>query len=606
MALIPRDTIEDVRIQTDIVSLVSQYVRLEKRGRNYTGLCPFHQDKDPSFTVNPEKQMFYCFGCQAGGNSIKFAMMIENLSFTEAVKRLAGQAGIVIPDYAGGRDDGRAAREERAWSANAAAAEFYHRCLLEGSGGSRAREYLAGRGLSPEIIEAFKIGYAPDSWDALIKHMRENGYSTGELFDYGLVSGDRNRAFDRFRNRIIFPVRNSQGRIVAFGGRVLGKAVDQPKYLNTPETLYFNKSKILYGLDQARQAIRQAGYAVMMEGYMDVVTAHQFGIRNALASMGTSLTAEQGKLLIRYTRDVYIAYDSDAAGVKAASRGLDILQQIGCRLKVISMPEGTDPDEFIRKYGARGWQEIISGPETRTLLEYKLGLAGSSKKDASDILEEVLPNLAAIRSDIEIEEAVKTVASRLNLSWEAVRGEIRRYKASQRKIGGKPDKIAKKTHNIIKSPKPRDAISKAELGILKIIVHMPEKLGSFREALGDDFIQENTCRELYRAVTREIDAGTFDPARLLNELEEPAASLLSRLTLESPDWREEADKERVINDYIGVIKRNYRDKERMILLQELSEAEKNKDIRLVNDILKSLQEMESGNYSRPGGKGEEK
>ncbi|MFZ5648686.1 MAG: DNA primase [Bacillota bacterium] len=596
MGLIPSGIIEDVRTQTDIVSLVGEYVRLEKKGRNYTGSCPFHQERDPSFTVSPEKQIFYCFGCQAGGNAIKFLMMIENLTFSESVRRLASRAGIFIPDPDKNRDDKKAAREERAWKINSQAAGFFHDCLLNSPEAAEAREYLAGRGLTPETVAVFKIGYAPAAWDSLVIYMKRLGYNPRELVETGLAVENKNRIFDRFRNRIIFPVADTQGRVLAFGGRVLGPPGNQPKYLNTPETPYFNKGRILYGLHLARTSIRQTGYAVIMEGYMDVVTAHQFGVNNALASMGTSLTPDQGKLLLRYTRDVYIAYDADSAGMRAAARGLDILQQIGCRVKVISMPRDTDPDDFIRKNGAEGWQSMVGGAES--LLEYKIRLAQGSKRDVPGILADVLPNLAEMRSEIELEEGVKTVASRLSLSWEAIRGEIKRYKASQRKTWAKPDKIAKNMHNIIKSGNPEDALARAELGILKIIVEKPEMLDFFRSVLGDRFIQDPRLNELYHSIARQLDSGEFDPARLLNELDDSTAALLSRVIVEGsgsegPEGPAGYDTDKIAGDYIDVIKRNQHTRKRMMLMQELAQAEKNNDIGLVNDILKKLQEINS-------------
>jgi len=596
LALIPADLVEEVRIQTDIVSLVSEYVKLEKKGRNYTGACPFHQERDPSFTVSSEKQMFYCFGCQAGGSAFKFLMLIEGLTFVESVRRLANRAGVYLPDPERSGDDKKAAREERAWKANAEAGDFYHHYLLNSPEAKPAREYLAGRGLSQEAINTFKIGYAPAAWDFLTAYMKKAGYGAEEIIETGLAVGDRNRVFDRFRNRIIFPVANAQGKVVAFGGRILGPSDNQPKYLNTPETPFFNKSRILFGLHLARQAVRQAGYAVIMEGYMDVATAHQFGVCNVMASMGTSLTADQGKLLLRYTRDIYIAYDADSAGMKAAARGLDILQQLGCRLKVISMPRDTDPDDFIRAKGAKGWNKLLEGAES--LLEYKIRLAQTGGRDAQGILDEVLPNLSEIKSDIELEDGIKTVASRLNISWEAVKGEIRRYRASQRKIWVKPDKITKNTHNIVKSDKIRDALSGAELGILKILVESPEKLKLFRSALGDDFIRDPLVKELYHAIVPRIDVGGFEPARLLDELGEKQSALLSRLIMEKsfgpvgpgdPGEYVPQEIDRIAEDYINVIKRNDQARKRIALMQELANAEKNNDIDLVNDILKKLQ-----------------
>ena len=605
MALIPQDILEDVRLQTDIVNLIGEYVRLEKRGRNYIGVCPFHQEKDPSFSVSPEKQIFYCFGCQSGGNAMKFLMLAENLTFLESVRRLADRAGIYLPDVENARDDKRAAREERAWKANELAREFYHRALLESSEAVEAREYLLGRGLSGEIIKTFKIGFASSAWHTLGSYLMGSKYSPEELLDFGLVGGDRNRLHDRFRNRIMFPVTNPQGRVVAFGGRVFGNGQDvksQPKYLNTAETPFFNKSKILFGLDLARKPIRESGFAVIMEGYMDVVTAHQFGICNTLASMGTSLTADQGKLLMRYTRDIYIAYDADNAGQKAAARGLDILQEIGCRLRVIGMPQGTDPDDFIRQQGLEGWQKAIEASES--LLEYKLRLAQKSNEEQQDILGEVLPNLVAIQSEIELEEGIKLVASRLNTSWESIKGEIRRFRAEHRKNWVKPDKIAKNKHNIILSSNShKDAVMGAEVGILRALIADPQRLDYFRSVLGDEFILNPPYRDLYQMIVDRMNQGDYEPGKMLNELEGTSATLLSRLLVESTDINaaeetqgtdrsgllEGSDTDKAVTDYISVIKKNQQAKKRMRLMQELAEAEKNNDLELVKGILKKLQ-----------------
>jgi len=590
LALIPREMIENIRINTDIVALISEYVRLEKKGRNYSGLCPFHHEAVASFTVSPEKQIFYCFGCQAGGNAFKFIMLAENLTFREAVHRLAERAGIFLPDFREDHDDKRAAREERVWQANARAAEFYHNYLLEKPAAARAREYLASRGLSPEIVKTFKIGYAPAAWDALAVHMRGLGYSREELVDAGLLSGDEGRFFDRFRNRIIFPVANPQGKVVAFGGRLMESSKKQPKYLNTAETPFFNKSRVLFGLNLARQAIKQEDYAVIMEGYMDVVTAHQFGVRNAIASMGTSLTAEQGKILRRYTRDVYIAYDADTAGVKAAARGLDILQQLGCPLKVISMPKDTDPDDFFRKYGAEEWKKLVVNAET--LLEYKLRLAQEDGKDPAGILSAVLPNLAEMKSGIELEDGVRLVASRLNLSWEAVKSEIKRFEANERKIWVKTDKNAKNIHSIVNVSRSRDALLEAEKGILQVLVANPEKLEYFKSALGNEFLQDPLYKELYRLIADQIDAGVFDPSGLLDGMEEQAVAVLSEIIIEETEKKIENDTEKAIDDYINVIKRNEQARKRAGLMQELARAEKNNDIETINNILIEMRRID--------------
>ncbi len=319
---IPEDIIENIRLRTDIVQLISDYITLQKKGRNYVGYCPFHRESDPSFTVTPDKQIFYCFGCNAGGNVFKFIMLQQNLSFPEAVKMLGEKVGVAVPDGYSPQVRERLHREEKAWKINAMAKDYFQSVLLQRPDAAVAREYVGSRGITADIIKDFGLGYAPASWDALINFMQGKGVNVSDLLKVGLVvNGDR-RVYDRFRSRLIFPISDAHGRVVGFGGRVLGDG--SPKYLNTAETDFFSKGKILYGLDKARQAIREMGYVVITEGYMDAIAAHQYGMTNTVASLGTSMTREHGLLLMNYTREVIIAYDSDAAGVAAAVRGLDI------------------------------------------------------------------------------------------------------------------------------------------------------------------------------------------------------------------------------------------------------------------------------------------
>ncbi len=603
MALIPTEILDDIRLQNDIVNVIGEYVRLEKKGRNYVGACPFHQERDPSFSVSPEKQIFYCFGCQTGGNLFKFLMLVENLTFIESVSKLAARAGIVLPDIGKALDKRQVQKEERAWQANALARDYYHHYLLKSPEAASAREYLAGRGMSDEIIKIFRIGYAPAAWDSLIGFLNKRNYHKQELVDIGLVVGSANRFFDRFRNRIIFPVSNHLGKVVAFGGRILesadGNGSNQPKYLNTPETAFFHKSKVLYGLDVARKHIKESGFIVLMEGYMDVITAHQFGIRNAVASMGTSLTPEQGKTLMRYAKDVYIAYDADSAGQRAAVRGLDILQETGCCLKVINMPEGADPDDFIRQQGIEEWDKLVKGAQS--LLEYKIKIAQKDSTSPSEILNTVVANLAAIKNRVDLEESIRLVASMLNISWESIKGEIRRFQLEQRKKRVKTDKIAKNKNNIIlQRDREKNAVILAEQEILRILIQDPSQIDYFYSQLGNDFIQYPVNRELYQFIVKWAKQGDYDYGKMMDELEGSVAALFSKMVMESELAQEKEtdialmlnhDGERAIDDYIKVIKKNLQAKKRMTLMQELAEAEKNNNLELVKDILIKLQNL---------------
>lgn len=352
----PDAWLDELLAKNDIVSVVSSYVELRPKGRRLWGLCPLHGEKTPSFSVSPDKQMFYCFGCHAGGTVIQFIMQMERLSFVEAVKLLANRAGMELPENA---DDTAMQREraykERLYAACKAAARFYMETLL-GPDGAPGRAYLAGRGLTSESVKRFGIGYAPAAWDALKNHLLAAGFTQQELLDAGLLvhNTEKNSVYDAYRNRVIFPIIGASGRVLGFGARVLND--DKPKYINTGDTPIYNKRNTLYGL--YLQKGRRCADLVMVEGYTDVIGLFEAGITNAVASLGTALTVQQARLLKRYTQLVYIAYDGDAAGQNATIRGLDILSHEGIDVRVIVFPDAQDPDEFIRTHGREAFDAL--------------------------------------------------------------------------------------------------------------------------------------------------------------------------------------------------------------------------------------------------------
>ncbi len=352
----PDAWLDELLAKNDIVSVVSSYVELRPKGRRLWGLCPLHGEKTPSFSVSPDKQMFYCFGCHAGGTVIQFIMQMERLSFVEAVKLLANRAGMELPENA---DDTAMQREraykERLYAACKAAARFYMETLL-GPDGAPGRAYLAGRGLTSESVKRFGIGYAPAAWDALKNHLLAAGFTQQELLDAGLLvhNTEKNSVYDAYRNRVIFPIIGAAGRVLGFGARVLND--DKPKYINTGDTPIYNKRNTLYGL--YLQKGRRCADLVMVEGYTDVIGLFEAGITNAVASLGTALTVQQARLLKRYTQLVYIAYDGDAAGQNATIRGLDILSHEGIDVRVIVFPDAQDPDEFIRTHGREAFDAL--------------------------------------------------------------------------------------------------------------------------------------------------------------------------------------------------------------------------------------------------------
>ena len=361
---IPEKFIQDLVDRSDIVDVVSGYVRLSKRsGANMFGLCPFHSEKTPSFSVSPDKQIYHCFGCGKGGGVISFIMEIENLSYPEAVAFLAKRAGMQMPEET---DSAEGRKRARMLALNKDAARWFYAQLSQPAG-APAVAYIQKRGISPAMVKNFGLGAAPDTWDGLRDAMREKGYTENELFDAGLVKRGRQGGFyDAFRNRLMFPVIDVRGNVIGFSGRILGDG--EPKYLNSPETLVFNKSRNLFALNLAKKS--KSGYIILSEGNIDVVSLHQAGFDSAVASLGTSLTPEQARLISRYTNEVIIAYDNDGAGLKASQRAIGIMEKLDIKVRVLRMNGAKDPDEYIKTKGPEAFRKLLEGSENQ--MDYRL------------------------------------------------------------------------------------------------------------------------------------------------------------------------------------------------------------------------------------------
>ena len=357
----PEELVEEIRSKNDIVDVISSYVRLQKKGSSYFGLCPFHNEKSPSFSVSRQKQMYYCFGCGAGGNVFTFLMEYENLSFVEAVQLLADRAGVELPKMEYSKEaKERADLKTTLLEINKAAAQYFY-VQLKSEQGRIGYEYLKKRELSDETIKAFGLGYSNKYSDDLYRYLRSKGYSEDLIRQAGLISTDeKHGVYDKFWNRVMFPIMDVNSRVIGFGGRVMGDA--KPKYLNSPETPVFDKSRNLYGLNRARSSRKP--YFLLCEGYMDVIALHQAGFTNAVASLGTALTPGHASLIKRYVREVYLTYDSDEAGTRAALRGIPILKEAGISAKVIRMDPYKDPDEFIKNLGAEEFERRMRMRET--------------------------------------------------------------------------------------------------------------------------------------------------------------------------------------------------------------------------------------------------
>ena len=353
----PREVIDEVRLQNDIVEVISQYVPLKQKGNSYFGLCPFHNEKTASFSVNSEKQFYYCFGCGAAGNVFSFLMEMENIDFPEAMKKLAERAHITLPEPEKSAEVIAAEQtKQRLFDIHTAAGRYFYECLQEDQG-KEARAYLAKRQMDPRMARKFGIGYSPDSYDALLKHLKEKGFNLSDILKSGLVleNKDGKGYHDRFRGRLMFPIFDVQGRVVGFGGRILAKG--EPKYLNSPETILFSKSRNLYGLNFAKAAKKRE--LILVEGYMDMLSIYQAGFRNVVASLGTAFNQEHARTLKRFADDVILLYDSDEAGTNAALRAIPVLVKNGFRVKVTQVPDGKDPDEFIKAKGAAEFSKLL-------------------------------------------------------------------------------------------------------------------------------------------------------------------------------------------------------------------------------------------------------
>ncbi len=432
--LIPQDLIERIKERADIAEVVSGYVTLARAGQNFKGLCPFHAEKTPSFTVSPSRQLFHCFGCGVGGNVFTFLMKMEGFGFPDAVRELGKRSGIPVPDFLDAGAGPEAKTRERLWQVNDAATALFHRHLLDRDTGRAAWTYLTERGILPETIESFRIGLALPAWDDLIRNLAKEGFTVPELFSAGLIvpkdpsarpSPTTSGYYDRFRARVMLPIRDLRGRVVGFGGRVLDDAL--PKYLNSPETPLFSKGRALFALDQARGEAGRTNSLVIVEGYFDAIALHQAGLRNVVATLGTALTPDHVTTIRRFVSKVVLLFDPDPAGVRAALRTLDLFKDSEIGVRVVSLPGGEDPDTFVRKQGAEAFLRLQE--HAPSLLDFAveqslLTAASGRIEDRIRSVDEILRILQTTNHRIEKEECTRRVAERLGISQQRL---IERY-----------------------------------------------------------------------------------------------------------------------------------------------------------------------------------
>ena len=550
----PDELIEEVRSRNDIVDVISGYVRLQKKGSSYFGLCPFHNEKSPSFSVSREKQMYYCFGCGAGGNVYTFLMEYENFTFQEALKYLADHAGVKLPEPEYSREAReKAGRKAVILEINKKAAMYYY-AQLKSPRGEKAYTYLTGRGLTDDTIKAFGLGYSSIYSDDLYRYLRNEGYSEDMIRQAGLINTDEKKGvYDKFWNRVIFPIMDVNSRVIGFGGRVMGDA--KPKYLNSPETEVFDKSRNLYGLNRARTSRKP--YFLLCEGYMDVISLHQAGFTNAVASLGTALTPGHASLIRRYVKEVYLTYDSDEAGTRAALRAVPILRDAGISAKVVRMDPYKDPDEFIKNLGAEEYERRIRDARNGFMFSLEMlekDYDMNSPEGKTEFFKEAARRLLEFEDELERGNYIEAVASAYRVSRESLEKLVAKSAVS----AGMARPVSRP-----RSSGDREKGRQEEGGILTsqkaLLTWMIENDGLF-EKISRYIHPEDFTGEIYREVARLLyeqhENGRVNPAQILNHFteEEEHRTAASLFNTKFRELRTKEEEEQALKDTILRVK----------------------------------------------------
>lgn len=549
----PESFLQELAERNDIEEVVSAYVKLTKRsGQNLFGLCPFHSEKTPSFSVSPSKQIYHCFGCGKGGSVINFIMEIESLSFPEAVEFLARRAGMSVPEQ---ESDPLRPRREKLYSLNREAARFFYEQLFL-PGGAAARDYVAKRGISPASVRSFGLGFAPDAWDALTRAMLEKGYTERELTDAALVRrGKKGGVYDTFRDRLMFPIIDVRGNVIGFSGRALGEG--EPKYMNSPETPVFSKSHNLFALNLAKRS--KNGYIILVEGNIDVVSLHQAGFDSAVASLGTSLTQEQARLLSRYTNEIVIAYDGDEAGKKAAQRAITLLDKLEMKVRVLTVAGAKDPDEYIKAKGPDAFRNLLERSENH--IEYRLQTITDKydlKVDEEKVafLREATDLIATLPGAVEREVYALRAASMCGVSAEAVGAEVarrRKRKLAEARRGVerdafRPAKDAQPKASGIRYGNPRSAA--AEEGVIRLLYLDPELFRDREDLAEKDFSSPELWR-IYSELRKWAESGGHLSVAVISEALGPEGTSLLTDILQEPQSL--ANGKKALADYIEIM-----------------------------------------------------
>lgn len=567
---IPEGVIQEILQKVNIVEVIGEYVTLKRVGRGYHGICPFHQDSKPSFHVNEERGFFHCFGCGAGGNAFHFLMKHLHMSFPEAARSLAGRYGVTIPQHRPTPSQRRRLEErELLLELNKEALRFF-RESLESRQGAAARQYLERRGFSREIVEAFELGYAPAQWRALSHHLKSRGFDLQAAQRAGLVISAKDGGYyDRFRGRLIFPIHDEAGRVVAFGGRALGE--ESPKYLNSPETAVFSKRRSLYGLFRAKGSIRDEDKAIVVEGYTDVMALHQHGVSNAIATLGTSITLEHLHMLRRFSSNVVHVFDADEAGQRATMRALDLCLDAGLWGSVLNLPQNEDPDTYVRKVGAKGFRDLLSRaiPLMDFLIErVLLNGAADTVEGTVRALDQIVPRLRRIQNPIVLDHYVGVLTERMQIREQRIRSMLRGGLTSSRQIAMRSEEEGRhRTERLIIQAILKDAALAKGLKSSIIKYFENEKIRSIAEAIGGWPQKEgNDLIDYLNGVIEDPEVGGL-LAQLLDQMDE----------VEDP--------QRVFHDCLRHLKRMGVERELHALNERMKMAKENND----EEALRSLE-----------------
>ena len=579
------EIIDEVRQTNDIVDIISQYVHLKRSGRNFFGLCPFHNEKSPSFSVSPDKQIFHCFGCGVGGNVFTFLTKIEGINFIEAVQTLAERSNIQLPTLENRGDSLKEELKAKVYKVNEFAANYYHENLYKPES-KIAQEYIKKRKLTNETLKSFQIGFS-GKFNELYNALKKQGFGEREILESGLVNkNDNGKYIDRYRNRLMFPICDVRGRVIAFGGRVLDDS--KPKYINSPENIVYSKGRHLFGLNVAKKS--DVKKILIVEGYMDVISLHQRGVKNVVASLGTAMTQQQGWLLRKSSEQIILSFDSDEAGLSAKMRALDILQNMGCDIRILQMEGAKDPDEYIIKYGSARFQSLIE--KALSVVEFKVkilkrNLDLNNTNDKIKFLNEIAKLISKIDNTIEKEVYIERIAKSYNISKEAIYAEVNKLSYAT----AKGQKILEKSkpvisHKKVEKNKVSEAIVKKENTILSLllmgdlnvfqIIKQNIKVEDFKDSLN-----QQIAKKLYE----EFEKGNSNINSILDNLEEEEQN---RITMIMADDYEIKDVEKAIDDIIQSYEKEKLNERKFEILEELEKED-------INETQKKEYEKELSN-----------